>query len=142
MRFGEKRSYAGHVLTKRGQYFSTSCRRACRATRCSVADPIRTDTFGFARTLSGHGFGRSDGDRTLQTTRSSPSRKKMSGIVRGRPDRRPVAVSKRTGSFPVSDTRPPVASSSHRCRGETTCAIAHVPGRVAPIPLTNDIVLP
>lgn len=73
--------------------------RTSLATRCSVIPRMHTDTFGFARTLRGQGFGRSDGGRTLQTTRSSPSRKKMSGIVRGRPDRRPVAVSNRTGNF-------------------------------------------
>jgi hypothetical protein len=84
---------AGHVLTSSGQYFSTFWTPASLATRCSVTPPICTDTSGFARTLRGHGFGRSEGGRTLQTTRSSPSRKKKSGIVRGRPDRRPVVVS-------------------------------------------------
>jgi hypothetical protein len=38
----------------------------------------------------------------------------------------------------VSDTRPRVATSSRRCKGETTCAIAHVPGRVAPILFSSD----
>jgi hypothetical protein len=58
---------------------------------------------GFVRMLSGHGFGRSEGGRTLQTTRSSPLRRKKSGIW---PDRRPVIVSRRTGRLPVSETQP------------------------------------
>jgi hypothetical protein len=57
-------------------------------------------------------------------------------MVRGRPDRRPIAVSKSTGLL-VRDTRPPVARMTQRWSGEIRLPINHVPARVAPILLST-----
>lgn len=77
---------------------------------------------------------------TLQTMRSSSSRRYKSGTVRGRPDRRPIAVSKSTG-LRVRVTRPPIFRMTQPWNGEITLPITQTPARVPPILLSTGALI-
>jgi hypothetical protein len=83
---------------------SRCCSDAGLAVTTSLSVPIWTTARGVCCRLSDQSGGRSAPPFDAITTRSVPSRKNVSGVVRAFPDRRPVVVSRSTG-IPATEPR-------------------------------------